>query len=512
MSAYPGALELVWVNASPIGPTKDDHIDPQMYQVIRVPCNVSKTISRSSAIDPATLVNDLSDKILFPLAKVVSREHARIEWVKGEPVIKNLGSTHGTYVAKRCATFLSSGQVVDGITQAPFTSVEGVYTLVPGDLIEFGKTCNRTDAQHHPVRCYVRFAPGKSISTSAQSSTYPQVLAAAQKQARRYSLLDDSLDSESDIVSIDEATFTTIPSRPSSQLTKTSPAPAGPVAIYPTQATIVDLSGDDNDEDIQSARPAASDFDSEDGGDRMKEHGVSVSESENLLDSLDLPHVLWRQLDQELADVPAAPSHVAQEVCWPATSDDIASASSAGEAHDDEPIEKPAIADRAVSSSEPISSTVDDGNKTLASPLSTPAPESLPTEPIQAVVTAEKEEGELHMPLKRKMMLIDSDDEEREGSVFSSQASSLSSMSLTLCTSDSGSPSPSKKRRTTVRHDKERRRPAESISPRSSIKTLITKAVYTTSLLSIGFLGGSFFTFKSMLNAAAAANAPGSGK
>ncbi len=81
-----------------------------------------------------------------------------IEWLDGKPIIKDLGSTHGTFVSHVQATVLASGVEAKN----PFASLQpvtGAMAIQDGDLIEFGKVCARSGLHYNPVRCYVRFNP-----------------------------------------------------------------------------------------------------------------------------------------------------------------------------------------------------------------------------------------------------------------------------------------------------------------------------------------------------------------
>ncbi|GAC93336.1 hypothetical protein PHSY_000901 [Pseudozyma hubeiensis SY62] len=157
-----GGLELVWTNPSPTGPTRTSRTDPQDFIVFRLDPGTVRTVCRSGLEQAAAPINNLDTDISFPGAKVVSREHASLEWRDGSLILQDRGSIHGTYVARFNSTFTGNVDLshIDDALYLPKTRVNGVLPLHFGDLIEFGRACSRSETTYFPVRCYVRPALG----------------------------------------------------------------------------------------------------------------------------------------------------------------------------------------------------------------------------------------------------------------------------------------------------------------------------------------------------------------
>lgn len=568
-----GGLELVWVNASPSGPTSGNSDDPQHHHIVRVQHGRNVTIARSSSSDRATLVNDLDNNIYFPLAKVISREHASIEWLESSPIIKDLGSTHGTYLAHRQATVLATGQIVEDAPLAPLHTLVGILPLRDGDLIQFGKGCSRSEASHHPVRCYVRFLPAPPFSSSLRQGLVPPT-AVAVKKAHPYSLLDDPLDSESDVVSIDAETFRAGSSLPAIQ------SSLAPVMLPSAQTTVVDLSADDDEDVPEMDSPlSASESDSDSGASNHGEHDksdFSDSASENGFDGFDFQHVPWHheikeaagekfELDSEAREAKLfGPQYMEayqlsreKQVVSPGISTHAGSAQITDPLlckTNAEPVPKstqatvPQIlspeATRTIRVSEEVEPLVSiDGQVVKPSSDSQNSPnsssgqdpfttsladggvamqESRAQEPsIQAddvFQVAASESGanvdsdEPVLARKRKVHHVDdnrAEDFDGNDTGSSSGHSVMSMRPRTPGMSSSGSPSPSKRRRNT-QPDQGCRGLARTSSRGRKLGGFVAKAMYATGLLSVGFFTGSLFTFKSLMNAAAAANAAGS--
>lgn len=600
-------LELYWVNVSEAGPVSTDKHDHRDYQVFRVAAGQSRIVSRSSSSEKTSLVNDLSKEIFFPFAKVVSREHAIIEWLEGRPVVKDLGSTHGTFVSRRQAVIRPSGEIDVQAPLAPLDPVIGILPLHDGDLIQFGKTCSRTGVQHEPVRCYVRFVEPAPLSPAKTSL-----------KSQGFSVSDDLLDSECDLMSIDAETF-----HASSQ--RRSPF---------AQGMVVDLSGDDDDEIFEStpsrlfgvkspgppntimspnfvsqvndgqalqtmqiyslSDSEAESFDSEgetneSDGEDCSESDISDSESERSLDLFEL--VPWHEEVHEAAherielDIEAkeartqgpqymlsyksgheenveavtmvAPLHNTVESAHTLASKTVHTPEVLED--DAAPATCPAVATTSVEESATSLQTMpaEDANEggtsatsdvlatatTLADesgvPPGTSEYDELPpmrvVQHLSSNVTSsdfntvgadlqmEKSISPTCSARKRKLEEADCDsrsaaDASDTGSVSDEVPSSGDSFSAsgssTPCTSASSSPAAAKKRRLAPLEESllnELLRRRQASSRRKAVRAFVGKAIYTTSLLTVGFFTGSLFTFKSMMNAAAAANASGPG-
>lgn len=527
LSPHPD-LELVWVNASPTGPIANDNKDPSLHQILRFQAGRVKTISRSSSPTRSVLVNDLSTHVYFPLAKVVSRDHATIEWLHNEPIVRDRGATHGTHVAHRQAVFAIDGTVHETEPSAPLLPVEGVLPLRHGDLIEFGKTCSRSNASYSPVRCYVRFV-----------SAAPPSLSASFVPTKPFSLIDDPLDSESEIVSIDADSFRASAS-----------APLGLQSTLATlssmQTDIVDLTSDDDEEprsppSESSLESDGSELDGEDSDD-----GHFDSYSEESLDPFDHREVLWRReieeasLERAELDSEAIEARMQGERYMKSyktrcgLTADSPNTSINNETSDldiSKPDPSPAInASDAEHDFTGNASATNGDHKELANITKLASPPPPIAAPLSDLADKSEQPSTTEHPIiptsvgvdlpsvtdqapakKRKLDAVQEAEsaedlsESDSGSIASS--SSTTAESLTSSNSTSSSLSPHKKRRITLLHhggDK-RRAPLRG----RTIKKLVAKALYATSLLSVGFLTGSLFTFKSMMNAAAAANAAG---
>lgn len=564
----PQGLELIWVNASPTGPIANDS-DLSQHQFIRIRAGQDKIICRSGSEPKTAIVNDLSEKVFLPFAKVVSREHAKIEWLDGKPLIKDLGSTHGTFVADRMATFShSTGKFVENNASAPLQPVSGVHALHDGDLIEFGKACSRSEAHYQPVRCFVRFLPRNSASSiSAMTSKNGGAVVSPAKSTRSYGLDDDS---SSEIVAIDAETFragsqrhsqsrtSTTESQPRSQSTSPTALPSAHVGML-NQVFIEDEDEwPSEDSELYSDENAESDSDIDvepfvpqlvplhqheaaaELSDLLDEAQAARTEGENYMAG-------FREDSVEGNRTSAADNTLTTSSSMASITPEI-QASNEAETTTTTPT---AVATPAPCAAEPSSSR----NATLSTLSTHEAPPAsivigLPTESnlrselsdlepsssdqvAEAAVESQRSAMASETPSevsaistltsalssfaqKRKTQdaefdIASSSDEAELAS--SSEAESCSSAGpSTPETSPSGSPSPTKRRRFSlgsrnVRHPEP---PAHSRIRR--IGAFVGKATYTATLLSTGFLAGSLFTFKSMMNAAAAANASGLGK
>ncbi|SPO21095.1 uncharacterized protein UTRI_00572 [Ustilago trichophora] len=525
LSPHPD-LELVWVNASPNGPIANDNKDPSLHHILRFPAGRVKTISRSSSPTESALVNDLSTHVNFPLAKVVSRDHATIEWLHNEPIVRDKGATHGTYVAHRQACFANNGTVHETEPSAPLLPVEGVLPLRHGDLIEFGKTCTRSNASYNPVRCYVRLV-----------SAAPPTLSASFVPTKPFSLIDDPLDSESDIVSIDADSFRA--------------SATGPLDLQSTLATlssmqtdIVDLTSDDDEEPHSPPSESSLESDGSELNGEDSDDGHFDSHSEESFDPFDHREMLWRREIEEVSLERAELNSEAIEARMKgegymksyktrceltADSPNTSINSETSDLGNSKPDPSPAIntcdAEHDISGN---ASATNEEHKELANiaKLASPYP------PIAAPTADLADKSEQPSPAEHSIVLTsvgvdmpsvtdqaptkkrkidaiqeaesaEDPGESDSGSVASS--SSTTSESLSSSISTSSSLSPRKKSRITLLHHGGDKRQAPLRG--RTIKKLVAKAMYATSLLSVGFLTGSLFTFKSMMNAAAAANA-----
>ncbi|CBQ67914.1 conserved hypothetical protein [Sporisorium reilianum SRZ2] len=530
LASHPG-FELMWVNSSPTGPTERIRHDPQQYSAIRIPLGKSKTVSRSPLESAAAPVNDLGDTIFFPGAKVVSREHAVFEWQDKVLIIKDLGSTHGTYVARRRAKFSDSDVIVETAPLAFKKRVDGLLALEDGDLIEFGRDCHRSDNVYHPARCYLRLArppaPAPSISPLARSGAF--------------SVLDDVLDSDSDIVSITGDAFNR------TQIERTE-APVASAATAETPHEVVDLTSDDDERNDANDCDATFDSDAASDDERASVSDAAFSElgdgvhddifddtdsGSDLDDPFDFTEVPWRH---EILEVVCEREELQREAL---------DAQRQGEAYM-AGYKTTQMPDSPATSVEGDSSIFDVAKARSLSPLvSLPkqVETSAETSASCAVLDAatgpsdstndtqpKKVEPLVPLPLKRKLDSEDTADATEEVSPVPSAAAPTLSRKASPAPRESDAsitsfaastplpPSPSKKMRFSndkAQDDDTRagRAPARATPSRArKIRAIAAKTVQVTSLLSAGFLAGSLFTFKSMMNAAAAANAAGSGK
>ncbi|EST06439.1 Forkhead-associated (FHA) domain protein [Kalmanozyma brasiliensis GHG001] len=527
MSLFASAcgLELVWVNPSSEGASEKNAPDPERYRVIRIPAGHSKIISRSSSPTVADLINDLDDKICFEAAKVVSREHATIEWIDRVPFIKDLGSTHGTFVAHRRAYTLSSGRFAEENALAPSRRIEGIEPLRDGDLIEFGRTTVRPERAHFPVRCYLRLA-------SQRASSSPNVPI---KKPGVYGLTDDSFDSESDIVSIDADAFR------ATAATKTH-APQ----------EVVDLTSEDEDEGERhdpvfkasaepiptmpaSSLPPATECNDPPipGHDVIVSYDEesSASDSDESVDPYDITPVAPLR-DEIQALIREAREAQNQGDLYMESYKTIQCESPATSIGGDSPIrekakERDSEQARDVSPSHML---IKDATVPCASAASVPSSSASTT----AVVPELFVQGSAQIlsessPLKRKADSMDAQVAQAPVDATQVDATQADATHVDQTQADivlisekqpaQGDPephSPNKKTRLSpVGQQQERVQPHnEDRTPNRARKVgnFVAKAVHTTSLLSVGFLAGSLFTFKSMMNAAATANAAGSGK
>lgn len=341
-------------------------------------------------------------------------------------------------------------------------TVLGVLALNDGDMIQFGKNCGRDGVLHEPVRCYIRFLQ-TSPSQAARSCT---------SRMHAFALDDDVLDCESDIISIDAETFHRSPQRESSL------APCS--FIRPTQATVVDFSGDDNSEHRDSALAPS-----------------------------------FKVNDQELPGMVHAPSSPCSDP--EQESDDSESLISSLESERRFELFSPIPEHHdVVQVARQEQDLPDDGHEDTSTG---------PTLSEEAEATSEPDSAQQ----KRKLDEIGFDDHSATGPDEASQksetglssddgsscddSSSVSDASSS-CTSTPDSPPTAKKRRIAVSEEHlqdDVGSPRQAWPRRKAIRALVAKAVYTTGILTVGFFAGSLFTFKSMMNAAAAANASGSG-
>ncbi|SNX81831.1 uncharacterized protein MEPE_00536 [Melanopsichium pennsylvanicum] len=567
-STTPSCLELVWVNASAAGPLS--YISPASHQVIRIPAGQEKMIARSNSMDRASLVNDLSNHIYFPLAKVVSREHAVIQWLDGLPVIRNLGSTHGTYVARRQATVSSKGDINETDPAAPRRPVDGAIPLRPGDLIEFGKTCVRTDSSYHPVRCYVRFVFASPGTGPSQPPPFATVTAAV----KPFSLIDDPFDSESDIVSIDAETFR------AGSVTQSSPQPSQD-RLSAKQPVILS----DSEDDVRDEAGSAFSSSEEQSSESDKDDSCLKDDRGELSEPLDIQHVSWlheitevaderSELDREASEARKQGEHYMQSYIaghlsppeTPATSVaehvpepsaevkyDLSEAASEQIELDRKIPEGQKQADDSRASQEQEASVIclaedvdrsrlkgatAQSNENIAGNIFDPAGSTATSPPMSIEATLircakinrgafgapsvdhqdQPEKAEQQVSRKRKEGIATIDDWIEQSASDDNESSSdfesdsFASKSLASCSSTSYSPSPSKKRRIGITGPCKHRHAPRTSSRARAIRAFATKVLYTTSLISVGFLTGSLFTFKSMMNAAAVANTAGGDK
>lgn len=446
-----GGLELVWVNPSPTGPTRTARTDQQDFISFRLDPGTVRTVCRSGLEQAAAPINDLDTDISFPGAKVVSREHASFDWKDGSLILQDRGSTHGTYVARFNGTFTGNVDLahINDALYLPKTRVDGVLPLYIGDMIEFGRACSRSETTYFPVRCYVRPATG-NIRPSSSSAVNPASLSFAHFVDLTSEDEVSDGDSVQELDTVANSTFET----PS------------------LEDVEIDISESDSDE-------------STDPFDVPSVHWVhEVIEAASELDSLERENLEAKMLGANYMS-----SYKATQECHsPATSVEAAS---------------------------PIPTASDN------------------TSDVEKLERAEAENPQTCSPLKRKLDEEEAVDSDAVLGTASSAASSpldsavdppseLSeptpdSSPLTSAAAESSSslPSPVKKRRLQL-YLRKRGNVLTAVKPSMSrarqLKTIVAKAMYAGSLLSVGFLSGSLFTFKSLMNAAATANASASAK
>ncbi|KAI3480957.1 hypothetical protein L1887_56910 [Cichorium endivia] len=548
--ATQSGIELIWVNASPTGPTDTDASDPTQHRITRVQSGLKKLVRRSSAEqeEADAIVNDLANTIRFLAAKTVSREHAVIGWAAGAPFVEDLGSTHGTFVARRHATFDPQGQVLEQDASAELLQVISITKLKHGDLVQFGKTLSRGSTHYYPVRCYVRFRDAPTPPSFSKVSAAAPTSVSAAKSSYSYGLGDATIDSE--IVSIDAETFHKGVSPVTPSLPKASNSPTLKDAVNPRHFEQAEVEVGSSDSEQSCINVDSSDSDSEAGTNH------SHSDSENICscsechstessgpgdvsgDDSDLPVRIDEDDDGVCASSDASASEGEEQDSSTMDSDQVDPAicvlrAPSTNAHTDTEGSESPIQESA--SIAPAWSSTSSNAESLLVPMegevkpatakdSSSEAEEKETPIADAIVSAdEKEEAQLTPSRKRALESPEDDrastdestgDEDDNGtdSDKSFEASSLASALSSPCTSISGTPSPppAKKRRISDASHEDRRIQPRPRSRGRSVRVFVGKALYTASLLSIGFFSGSLFTFKSMLNAAAAANAAGS--
>ncbi|TKY90733.1 hypothetical protein EX895_000731 [Sporisorium graminicola] len=527
-------FELVWVNASPTGPIERTRHDPRDYSATRIPLGKSKTISRSPAETTAAPVNDLGDSIYFPGAKVVSREHAVFEWQDGFLIVKDLGSTHGTFVARRQAKFSESDVITETAPLAGKKRVEGILTVQDGDLIEFGRECRRSDNVYHPVRCYLRVArqpdPTPSIAPFARSGAI--------------SVPDDVLDSDSDIVSITGDAFNRIqvPAFTGGlsfhKGIDATVAPVTPTPMAETLREVVDLTSDDEaigasdgdgtfDSEVSEDEHAYdSDAAASEGHDGLGEEFFDddTDSGSDIDDPFDFSTVPWRH---EIHEVACEQEELRREAL---------DARSQGEAYmaGYKTAQTPDSPATSVEADSPLLGAAKERSLSPLASLSTQV-ESSEVEasaPHDAAFALEEPDNADHpgqvapvfsSPQKRKLDTEEITDAtvERAQTLTATVSAAVApptcgespGTSTVVPAITSLATSPSKKMRFSDDKAQDDAAPADRAPSRArKIRTIAAKTIQVTSLLSAGFLAGSLFTFKSLMNAAAAANAAGHGK
>lgn len=555
MTSRPAAqsgIELIWVNASPTGPTDADASDSTQHRITRVQSGQKKLVMRSSWAEQEekdSIVNDLANTIRFNSAKTVSREHAVIDWAAEAPFVEDCGSTHGTFVARRHATFDLQGQVVEQDASAQLVQVNGITKLRHGDLVQFGKTLSRESTHYYPVRCYVRF---RDATTPPSFSRVPAAAPAsvpAAKSSYSYGLDDATFDS--DVISIDAETFHKGVSPVTLSLPKAINSPTLKDAVNPRPFEQAEVEVGSSDSEQSCINVDSSDSDSDAGTNHSHSDSESICSCSECRstessgpgdvsgDDSDLPVRIDEDDDGVCASSGASASEGEEQDSSTMDSDQVDPAicilrAPTTNAHTDqtEGSESPTQESASIapasnstsSTAESLLVAMEEEVKPATAKDSSSEAEDKETPIPDAIVTADKkEEAQLTPSRKRALESPEDDcastddstgDEDDNGtdSDKSLEASSLASALSSPCTSISGTPSPSpaKKRRISDVSQEGRRIQPRHRSRGRSFRVFVGKALYTASLLSIGFFGGSLFTFKSMLNAAAAANAAGS--
>lgn len=470
-------VELVWVNASPTGPTESDGANSRDHIVFRLQVGKTKTISRSSPETSSAPINDLDDSLEFFGAKVVSRQHAAIEWKDDEPILKDLGSTHGTFVADRAALFLEDDSILETAPDATKKRVEGIHVLRFGEMIEFGKECSRSDKMYYPVRCYLRPAAALALppnshpnsTTTTKSGTY---------------------------------CFTDVVDLASEDETQSDDDPTDDLAQSLTFGA-----------QVEPFEKSSTILDNRDGSD-------SESGSDESVDSCNIYGIRWHhtideaaservELDREAAEARSQGDSYMSSYKSVLEPDSPATSVGATSATIDE-------ADGRAPPAALSKLLVDavEGSPLTASDVDEPSPKHK-TDTVDAAgrgdgdgdgdgdgVDERRPATDLSLALHASV----STNEMPEKAIDFTPPTPASLPASSL-------PLPNKKRRLTyLRRKGYKLRMNRPSSRQRLVKTILARTFYATSLLSVGFLTGSLFTFKSLMNAAAASNAASSGK
>lgn len=440
-------------------------------QIIVIEQGRSKVISRSTLSFQSLIVNDLSDTIYFPHAKVVSRKHARIEWWDDQILVEDLDSTHGTYIAHKDAQLGVDGFWEVRNPYAELVRVTEVTRLRVGDYVQFGKECESGLTEYHPVRLYVSIRKRRAL-------TYNSLIVTNRCPADQVCSCDESRRSVG-----------------------TSDA-AKPAALYLYEVDSM------TDSDAECKAVA-----------RIEAPALRVSETEDDLTSG--TSLFQSKVDISDSTKEQVESTKTQSSAKTSLDDDtdFAATSCFGDSAESSPNDELRSAETTLVD-ESVQCDTEEVGKLAASTCDStstgllkqmqrscfgPASLELPAEITEeaehrvdtvATMLETSAVGEVSIPLSPAM---------KPSKRCAEETSELGRPESSLLSASKSASAPllSGKRRRLAMRRRQRRQPERDSSSRKTVGKVLRGFVYTASLFSIGFLSGSVFTFKAVMNTAA---------
>lgn len=475
-------LELHWINASDQGPTKYNSQNTADHQIIAIEHGKIKTISRSASALQSLIVNELSDTIYFPSARVISRQHAKILWWDDDAVIEEQGSTHGIYIAQRNAHLGADGYWIEQAPEAKLDKVTDVAYLRPGDYVQLGKECGSGSNEYHPVRLYVSVEGDTRLARSLKSSyRHSSAQVAAWNGFRKLSR------------------------EPQGSLHPTIGLSEGDAMSdydsegYDLQNSICVTCGPSDARDKTSTPSESVSFEAyNDSLSETNEADSFVSEASSIEEKTQGEGQLHQQVEQSAIAQEQAPNFPPSEDkpstdALGSSGDSVSLSHSTAVTHDDK---EPDVAMSAIPSDliSESSRNRESANDAGAVPC------------VEAVSSGR----DLHVLPRSvangtKRSAVESIDSESDSESYKS------SSPPTSCASTSSSPPPVKRLRVLHPVKLSRRHSERKMGSLRAAGKILRGVVYTASLFSIGFLSGSVFTFKAVMNTAAQVAIPPNG-